>query len=336
MMLEIVDAVAGPPDVGGGDLPELQEQLFRHRLVREIAAAVVDAVVVVVPHREMGDGLAQPVVAGDAFRRFVGALEVGRIFAAEVAVDIVASKDEKLGPIGENGIPDRLRLGLVGAGAEGNARQRRAALCRDGSRRQGSGGHELGEGAAVEHQGHRKARIAGLVGTIMKRHLKYLLELAIVPVVAAVVFIEDVLLHYLGLAMASLAKWPPVARLEAWLRGLAAVGRLGGLRGAVGARSAGQTSRCLVRAAPSLRAFPRQCCHRQDAGDGVWSRALPGAASDLGDHAMVRCGRRPGCSPGATGSMPSCAPCRPGRSGRAVLQRVRAWMRQLVSGAAPR
>ena len=40
------------------------------------------------------------------------------------------------------------------------------------------------------------------------------------PVAAAVVFIEDVLLHYLGLAMASLAKWPPVARLEAWLRGL--------------------------------------------------------------------------------------------------------------------
>jgi hypothetical protein len=54
----------------------------------------------------------------------------------------------------------------------------------------------------------------------MKRHLKHLLDLAIVPVVAAVVFIEDVLLHYLGLAMAKLAKWPPVARLEAWLRGL--------------------------------------------------------------------------------------------------------------------
>ena len=54
----------------------------------------------------------------------------------------------------------------------------------------------------------------------MKRHLKYALELAVVPVVAAVVFVEDVLLHYLGLAMAALAKWPPVARLEAWLRRL--------------------------------------------------------------------------------------------------------------------
>ena len=37
------------------------------------------------------------------------------------------------------------------------------------------------------------------------------------PIAAAIVFVEDVLLHYLGLAMAALAKWPPVARFEAWL-----------------------------------------------------------------------------------------------------------------------
>ena len=54
----------------------------------------------------------------------------------------------------------------------------------------------------------------------MKRHLKYVLDLAVVPLVAAIVFIEDVLLHYLGLAMARLAKWPPVAWLEGWLRRL--------------------------------------------------------------------------------------------------------------------
>jgi hypothetical protein len=47
----------------------------------------------------------------------------------------------------------------------------------------------------------------------VKQHLKYALELAVVPLVAAIVFIEDVLLHYLGLAMARLAKWPPVAWL---------------------------------------------------------------------------------------------------------------------------
>ena len=50
----------------------------------------------------------------------------------------------------------------------------------------------------------------------MKHHLKRALELILMPVAAAIVFIEDVLLHYLGVAMAAFAKWPPVARLEAW------------------------------------------------------------------------------------------------------------------------
>ena len=50
----------------------------------------------------------------------------------------------------------------------------------------------------------------------MKQHLKHALELILIPVAAAIVFIEDVLLHYLGVAMAAFAKWPPVARLEAW------------------------------------------------------------------------------------------------------------------------
>jgi hypothetical protein len=54
----------------------------------------------------------------------------------------------------------------------------------------------------------------------VKRHLKYALELLFVPIAAAIVFIEETLLRYLGLAMAAIAKWPPVARLEAWLRGL--------------------------------------------------------------------------------------------------------------------
>ena len=54
----------------------------------------------------------------------------------------------------------------------------------------------------------------------MKTHLKHALELAFIPIAAAIVFVEDVLLHYLGVAMAALAKWPPVARLERWLAGL--------------------------------------------------------------------------------------------------------------------
>ncbi|MFO1161246.1 MAG: hypothetical protein U1E60_20550 [Reyranellaceae bacterium] len=54
----------------------------------------------------------------------------------------------------------------------------------------------------------------------MKRHLKYALELAFIPFAAAIVFVEEVLLRYLGLAMAALAKWPPVAWVEGWLRRL--------------------------------------------------------------------------------------------------------------------
>jgi hypothetical protein len=54
----------------------------------------------------------------------------------------------------------------------------------------------------------------------MKQHLKRALELALLPIAAAIVFIEDTLLHYLGLAMSRLAKWPPIAQLEGWLRRL--------------------------------------------------------------------------------------------------------------------
>ena len=59
-----------------------------------------------------------------------------------------------------------------------------------------------------------------LVGSIVKRHLKHALELAFIPVAAAIVFFEEVLLRYLGLAMAALAKWPPVAWVEGRLRQL--------------------------------------------------------------------------------------------------------------------
>ena len=54
----------------------------------------------------------------------------------------------------------------------------------------------------------------------MKHHLKRALELAFVPVAAAIVFFEEVLLRYLGAAMAAFARLPAVARLERWLAGL--------------------------------------------------------------------------------------------------------------------
>lgn len=51
----------------------------------------------------------------------------------------------------------------------------------------------------------------------MKRHLKRALELLFVPIAAAIVFFEEVLLHYLGVAMAAIARLPWIARLEDWL-----------------------------------------------------------------------------------------------------------------------
>jgi hypothetical protein len=54
----------------------------------------------------------------------------------------------------------------------------------------------------------------------MNPRLKRALEIAIVPFAAAVVFVEQVLIRYLSRMMAAVSRWPPVARLEAWLMSL--------------------------------------------------------------------------------------------------------------------
>lgn len=51
----------------------------------------------------------------------------------------------------------------------------------------------------------------------MNRHLKRALEMAIVPLAAAIVFLEQTLIRYLNIVMAAVARWPPVAGLERWL-----------------------------------------------------------------------------------------------------------------------
>jgi hypothetical protein len=51
----------------------------------------------------------------------------------------------------------------------------------------------------------------------MNPRLKRALEIAVVPFVAAVVFVEQVLIRYLNMMMVAVARWPPIARLEAWL-----------------------------------------------------------------------------------------------------------------------
>jgi hypothetical protein len=54
----------------------------------------------------------------------------------------------------------------------------------------------------------------------MNPRLKRALEIAVVPFAAAVVFVEQVLIRYLNMMMAAVSRWPPVAHLEAWLMSL--------------------------------------------------------------------------------------------------------------------
>jgi hypothetical protein len=51
----------------------------------------------------------------------------------------------------------------------------------------------------------------------MKRRLIRALEIALVPIAAAVIFIEQVLIRWLNVAMAAFARLPLIARVEAWL-----------------------------------------------------------------------------------------------------------------------
>ena len=51
----------------------------------------------------------------------------------------------------------------------------------------------------------------------MKQHLKRALQMALVPLAAAIVFFEQTLIRYLNKVTAALAAWPPIARLEARL-----------------------------------------------------------------------------------------------------------------------
>jgi len=51
----------------------------------------------------------------------------------------------------------------------------------------------------------------------MKQHIKRALQILLVPIAAAIVFIEQTIIRYLNVVTAAIAGWPPIARLEAWL-----------------------------------------------------------------------------------------------------------------------
>jgi hypothetical protein len=51
----------------------------------------------------------------------------------------------------------------------------------------------------------------------MRQRLKHALEVVLVPIAAAIVFLEQTLIRYLNVMMEAVARWPPVARTEAFL-----------------------------------------------------------------------------------------------------------------------
>ena len=79
------------------------------------------------------------------------------------------------------------------------------------------GGREPADGASLQHEVHRFDTFFALIRQDMKRHLKRALELGLVPLAAAIVFVEQTLIRYLNLVTAAIAAWPPIARLEGWL-----------------------------------------------------------------------------------------------------------------------
>lgn len=168
----------------------------------------------------------------------------------------------------------------------------------------------------------------------MKPHLKRALELIFVPLAAAIVFIEDVLLHYLGVAMAAFGRWPPVARVEAWLASLPPWAAL------------------VAFVAPSTLVLPVKLAAVWFALQGkfVLAAAAIGIGKIVATALVARLykvlrptllrlswylrAERPGCSRGATGSMPSCVRCRPGRGRRPCRTRLGSGWRNWFRGYA--
>ena len=143
-----VDAAVVEPFVRlGAGLPELVEQLGGLGLVGEAGAAVVEAVVVVVPHaqeRNAGAHLGQLWVPR---LQSVGLPQLPQVCGGAVAVNVVAHHQEQLRPLLQHGLPDRLRLGLVEAGPERDALQ-------NGCHVEVSPGGCGGDALAVRHAGH--------------------------------------------------------------------------------------------------------------------------------------------------------------------------------------
>ena len=188
-------------------------------------------------------------------------------------------------------------------------------------------------GASREHVGHRNASIGYLVGTIVKRHLKHALELLFVPIAAAIVFFEEVLLHYLGVAMAALARLAAGCPPGGVAGGTAAVGRAGRLRCPLDPGAAGEAGGRLVRLARPVR--PR-----------VATSSSARSSPLLWLRGFTRCCGRPWCRSWFLGAETWLFAWRDRIYGfvralplwqrtKALVRRAKVWLAELVSGLRP-
>ena len=128
--LGVVDPLLLAPRRIGGHGQEIEQGLLCLLLVRVFGAGVVLAEIVIVPGAEHGAHLPQ---LGKA--RLLGNLGIllgeglvlGRLADEDVVIHVVAQKHKQVRPREDDGVPDGLRLVLVHAGAEGNARDNHVA-----------------------------------------------------------------------------------------------------------------------------------------------------------------------------------------------------------------
>ena len=98
---------------------KLHESVLGCLLALELLARIVLAVIVVIPCADDRTGLAQRGESRNGRKLFVAVAQLHRV--RRVGINIVAGENEKLGLQSVDGLPDRLRTALVGAGAEGDA-----------------------------------------------------------------------------------------------------------------------------------------------------------------------------------------------------------------------
>ncbi len=128
--LRVIEALALMARVLRANAPEAQELVFARLLLRELRAAVVDAVVMVVPDREVRCGVAQGLEVALPGEVGIGLAQLRNLERRVARIDVVAGKDEVAAALLQRCVPDRLRLALVGAGGDADAQAAGAGLVR--------------------------------------------------------------------------------------------------------------------------------------------------------------------------------------------------------------